>query len=72
MATDQNNKNKLWLWRLTELTVGTWWIEMSHLASAFSCNLHLFVTYKCTRQPLLGNLIVVDRVFFGRLRPEDI
>ena len=34
--------------------------------------LHLFLTYKCTRKPLLGNLFVVDRIFFGRLRPEDI
>ena len=30
------------------------------------------LTYKCIRKPLLGNLFVVGRIFFGRLRPEYI
>ena len=34
--------------------------------------LHLFLTYKCTGRLLLGNLFVVDRTFFQRLRPEDV
>ena len=28
-------KTKLWLRRLTQLTVGAWWIDMSHLARVF-------------------------------------
>ena len=55
---------------MTQLTVGTWWIDMS--TSVFSCNfVHLFLAYKCKRKPLLGNLFVVDRIVFGRLRSED-
>ena len=58
-------KRKSWLQRLTQLTAGD--SQVTFLAT-----LHLFLTYESTRKPLLGNLIVVDRVFFGRLRPEDI
>ena len=32
----------------------------------------LFLIYKCARKPLLGNLFVIGRIFFGRLTPEDI
>ena len=39
---------------------------------SFPAIFHVFLTYKCTRKPLLGNLFVVDRAFFGQLRPEDI
>ena len=70
MATDQNTKNKtlaseidIFYGRLTELTCLT--SQESVLVA-----LHLFLTYKRTRKPLLGNLFVVDRTFLGRLRPE--
>ena len=65
-------KTKLWLRRLTQLTVGTWWIDMSHLERTFLAILHLFSIYTCTRKPLLENLFVVDRIFLGRVRPKDI
>ena len=75
MATDQNIKNKTLASEIdtafrggfrTAATsrvdprplVGTWWIDMQ------------FGTY--FRKPLLGNLFVVDGIFFGGLRPEDI
>ena len=62
-------KTKLWLQRLTQLTVGKWSIDMSHFPRVFSCKFaDLFLTYKCTRKPLF----VVDKIFFGRLIPEDI
>ena len=32
--------------------------------------LHLFLTCKCTRKTLRGNIFAADRIFFGRLRPE--
>ena len=65
-------KAKRWLQRLTQFTVGTWWIDMSHLERVISYNFALFLTFKCTRKPLLGNSFAVDRIFFGRLRLEDI
>ena len=68
----KTSKTKLWPWRLTQLTVGTWWIDMSHLERVLSCNFGFIYTYKSTRKSSLGNLFVVDRIFFGRLRPEDI
>ena len=38
-------KTKFWLRRLTQLTVGTWWIDISHLTSFFFFSLlHLFLT----------------------------
>ena len=49
---------------LTQLTVGTQWIDMSQVINV--------LTYKCTRKPLLRNLFVVDRIFFRPLRLEDI
>ena len=33
---------------------------------------HEFLTYKCTWKPFLGNLFVVDRIFFGRISPDNI
>ena len=66
-------KTKFWLWRSTQLTVGTWWIVCLTSQMSFRAILHLFLTYKCIRKPLLGNLFVIDRrIFFGRLRHEDI
>ena len=51
---------KLWLQKFVQLTVSTWWIGMSHFAKSFSLQ---FCTY--FRKPLLRNLFVVDRIFFG-------
>ena len=63
MATYQNIKNKT-LRRLTQLTVGPWQIDKSHLGGVFSCNFAFIFKLK----PLLGNLFVVDKIW----RPEDI
>ena len=40
------------------------------MSEPFLVVLHLFLTYKCTRKTLRGNIFVADRIFFGRLRPE--
>ena len=65
-------KTKLWLRRLTQLTVskyGTWQV---HFFAKCTKKLLLGKFAKCTRKLLLGNLSVVDRIFYGQLRPEDI
>ena len=58
VALNRPLKAKLWPRILTQLTVGTWWIDMPHLVRAFPEILHLFSTYKSTRKPLLGNLFI--------------
>ena len=54
-------KTKLWLRRLTQLTV-----SMVHGRCIY------FSFAKCTRKLLLGNLFAVDKIFYGQLRPENI
>ena len=66
------SKTKLWLRRLTQLTVskyGTWQV---HFFAKCTRKLLLGKFAKCTRKLLLGNLFAVDRIFYGQLRPEDI
>ena len=40
MAADQNIKNKTLVLEMneTQLMVGVWWIDMSHLAKVIFCN----------------------------------
>ena len=72
MATDQNIKKKI-LASETYTAYGRYMVDLCLTSQlSFLAILHLFLTYKCTRKPLLGNLFVVDRISFGRLRPEDI
>ena len=72
MATNQNNKTKFGFRDWHSL----WQVHggLTCLASqeSFLAMSHLFLTYKCTRKQLLENLFVVDIIFSGRLRPEDI
>ena len=60
-------KTKLWLRRLTQVTVGTWWIDIFHLARVSFCK---FINVQGSHYWRI--LFVVNRIFFGRLRPEDI
>ena len=75
----KTSKTKFLHERLKQLMIGIHDglnMYMSYRARVFSCNFafisNLFLTYKCRRKPLLGNLFVISRIFFGRLRPEDI
>ena len=67
-------KTKLWIRRLTQLTAGRYMVDwhMWLRKSLFLQFCIYFITYKFTRKPLLGNLFVVDRIFFKWFRPEDI
>ena len=75
MATDQNIKNKVFVWEIEtayDRYMMGWTCTCRTVQESFPAILHLFLTYKCRRKPLLGNLFVIGRIFFGRLRPEDI
>ena len=73
MAIDQNFKNKAVASEI-DTVLGRRLVDWQILPwnSFFLAIWHLLLTYKYTRKPLLGNLFVADRIFFGRLRPEDI
>ena len=47
-------KTKLWLGRLAQLTVGTWWIDMSHLERVFSCNFGFILHLKIYKEAITG------------------
>ena len=55
---------------VSPLTVGCYMVTCLTSQEPFLVVLHLFLTYKCTRKTLRGNIFVADRIFFGRLRPE--
>ena len=48
------------------------WIDMSHLARVFSCNFAFIFNLQMYKEAVTGPGFVVDRIFFGLLRPEDI
>ena len=50
-------KTKLWLRRMTQLTVGTWWIDMSHLARVFSYNFAIIFNIWMYKEAITGKLI---------------
>ena len=65
MATDQNNKTLV----LEIDTVYGKYIVDWHVSPRKSFFLQFCIYFT---KPLLGNLFVVDRIFFGGIRPEDI
>ena len=72
MVTDHNIKNET-LASEIDTAYGRYMVNWQCLLlqESFLVILNLFLTYKCTKKPLLGNLFVADRIFFGRLRLED-
>ena len=50
-------KTKFWLWRLTQLTAGTWWINMLHLASVFSYNFTFMFNLQMYKEAITGEFI---------------
>ena len=71
MATDRNIKTKLWLWGLPRFTVDKWWIDMSRLTRVFSCNFAFIFDLQKYKEAITAVEFVVEKIFFGRLRPED-
>ena len=67
MAADQNIKNKTLTSEIE--TVYDRYILDWHVSLRKSLFLQFWIYF---RKTLLGNLFVVDRIFFGGLRPEDI
>ena len=65
IATDQNNKT---LVLETDTVYGRYMVDR-HVSPRKNFFLQFCI---CFRKPLLGNLFVVDRIFFGGIRPEDI
>ena len=57
MTIDQNNETKLWLRRLTQLAVGTWFIYMSHLARVFSCSFTFIFNLKMYKEAITEEFI---------------
>ena len=50
-------KTKFWLQRLTHLALGTWWIDMSHLSSVFSCNFAFIFDLSIFKEDIAGEFI---------------
>ena len=50
-------KTKLWLRRLVQLTVGRWWIVMSHLARVFPCDFAFIFKLYMYKEAITGGFI---------------
>ena len=50
-------KTKFWLQKLTQLTLGIWWIDMSHLASVFPCNFAFIFKLQMYKEAITGEFI---------------